>query len=301
MLRYSKLGIVELNVTNLSRSQDFYKNLLGLEPAPAASTEYSRYRCTDDSYSVVLHQSNTAGLKRVGWELDSIAQFDELYCALRTAEIKYEELSADECNQRLFQRAARIVEPFSCAVFEFYVWADNLQTTSWQPTVAKIQRLGHVAFWTPDPLACTDFLHNVLNFRFSDSIGDAVTFMRPFPSPYHHGIGVASAKKTGLHHVNFMVSDIDDVGKAFHRFNRHGVEIMKGIGRHPASGSIFLYFLDPDGLTLEYSFGMEEFPEDKPREARKLPLKPESIDIWLGPVDKRYATMGEVEKYQLEK
>ena len=96
-----------------------------------------------------------------------------------------------------------------------------------------------------------------------------------------------------------MVSNIDDVGRAFHRFKREGVEIMKGIGRHPASGSIFLYFLDPDGLTLEYSFGMEEFSEENPREACTLPLKPESVDSWLGPVDERYATMGAIESYQI--
>lgn len=37
--------------------------------------------------------------------------------------------------------------------------------------------------------------------------------------------------------------------------------VVFGPGRRPASTSVFLYFLDPDGMTLEYSFGMEEFPQ----------------------------------------
>lgn len=299
MLRYAQLGVVELNVTDLERSRNFYENMLGLEPVSSDLVGQARFRCTNDPYSIVLHESKTPGFKRVGWQLESVTQFDELFSALDEKNVRYESLNSTECEQRLFQQGARIVEPYSESVFEFYVWQDSIPVTPWTSTVAKIMRLGHIALWSPEKQKCTDFLEQVLNFRYSDSIGSAVTFMRPFPNPYHHGIGIAAGNKTGLHHVNFMVSDIDDVGKAFHRFNKNGVEIMKGIGRHPASGSIFLYFLDPDGLTLEYSFGMEEFAEHEPREARTLPLKPESIDIWLGPVDKRYATIGNVEKYTI--
>jgi 2,3-dihydroxy-p-cumate/2,3-dihydroxybenzoate 3,4-dioxygenase len=53
-----------------------------------------------------------------------------------------------------------------------------------------------------------------------------------------------------------------------------------GPGRHPPSGSVFLYFTDPDGFTFEFSSGMEEFPEVDPRAARHLPFVPESFDYW---------------------
>ena len=33
-------------------------------------------------------------------------------------------------------------------------------------------------------------------------------------------------------------------------------------------------------MTLEYSFGMEEFPELDPRPPRRLPMALESIDYW---------------------
>jgi 2,3-dihydroxy-p-cumate/2,3-dihydroxybenzoate 3,4-dioxygenase len=57
---------------------------------------------------------------------------------------------------------------------------------------------------------------------------------------------------------------------------------------------MFLYALDPDGLTMEYSFGMEEFPEENPRPHRVLPMRPESIDYWGGPTDPRLGTVGGV-------
>lgn len=297
MVRYSKLGYVELNVTNLKKSLVFYEKMLGLEFAGEGNQGELRFRCSDDPYAVVLHQSDIPGFKRVGWMLEDDQQFEPLYASLRANNVAFEIISEQECSDRLLGRACRIVEPFTEAVFEFYVLPKNYKPTAWNRSLAKIQRLGHIALWSPKKEQSTQFLNEVLNFKYSDSIGSAVTFLRCFPNPYHHGIGIAQADKTGMHHLNFMVSEIDDVGAAYHRFNDNHVPIMKGIGRHPASGSVFLYFLDPDSLTLEYSFGMEEFPEHAPREARTLPLKPESIDLWLGPVDARYAKTGVVEPY----
>ncbi len=56
---------------------------------------------------------------------------------------------------------------------------------------------------------------------------------------------------------------------------------MFGPGRHPPSESVFLYFLDPDGLTLEYSFGMEEFPERESAPAAAVAAGTE-VDRLLG-------------------
>jgi 2,3-dihydroxy-p-cumate/2,3-dihydroxybenzoate 3,4-dioxygenase len=92
-----------------------------------------------------------------------------------------------------------------------------------------------------------------------------------------------------------MVTEVDDIGRAIWRFNRAEVPIVNGPGRHPPSESMFLYFLDPDGLTLEYSFGMEEFPEVNPRKPRILEPIRESFDYWGAPVDPRKAAIGEIE------
>src|SRR3546814_6179117 len=77
----------------------------------------------------------------------------------------------------------------------------------------------------------------------------------------HHGSAIPAGPADCYNHVNFMVSDIDDVGRAINRMKAANVPIVFGPGRHEPSGSIFLYFLDPDGMTAEYSFGMEELDE----------------------------------------
>ena len=57
-------------------------------------------------------------------------------------------------------------------------------------------------------------------------------------------------------------------------------QLSLGPGEHHPWGRIFLYFTDPDRVTLEYSQGMEEFPEEGAREARRFEpskKKPERI------------------------
>jgi 2,3-dihydroxy-p-cumate/2,3-dihydroxybenzoate 3,4-dioxygenase len=79
--------------------------------------------------------------------------------------------------------------------------------------LAKIQRLGHVVWATPH-MTGHWFLPDVLNLR-SDSLGEGITFYRAFPNPYHHGIGIGRSARNHFHHLNFMVTEVHDVGRAW--------------------------------------------------------------------------------------
>ena len=74
------------------------------------------------------------------------------------------------------------------------------------------------------------------------------------------------------------------------------MDIVFGLGRHPPSESIFLYFLDPDGMTAEYSFGMEEFPVQDARKPRVLPPTQDSVDYWGAERDPRHGSRGSIEQ-----
>jgi 2,3-dihydroxy-p-cumate/2,3-dihydroxybenzoate 3,4-dioxygenase len=297
-IRYKKLGYVELNVSDLGRSRDFYEGLLGLQFVEKGPGGELRFRCSDDPYTVVLHQGDP-GHKRTGWMLEDEQQFEHLFCRLDAADVPYEELSRTECDERGFARAARMVDPNFGAQFEFYLLGSPGACT-FSPTLAKIQRLGHVVFGTPDLMGAVTFIRDVMNFGPSDYIGEVFAFFRCWPNPWHHGMGVGRVNRRVYHHTNFMVSEIDDIGTAIHRFNRAGVPIVYGPGRHVASGSAFLYFLDPDGVTCEYSFGMEQFPENDARDPRTLRPAPEVADMWLSPQDPRMAQIGAIEGCQIK-
>lgn len=289
MIRYRKLGRVELGVTDLQRARRFYQETVGLQYVGSGSSGEVLLRCDDDHHNIVLHASKSAGLRVAGFALEDSSQFEPLLGALRQAGLSPHEVPAEHCAQRRQQRAIRVFEPQVGAVIEFYLPEEDAPRP-FQATVARIQRLGHVVFNTPHAAKAITFWRDVLNFKVSDSIGDMITFMRCWPNPWHHGVGIARSECQSLHHVNYMVSEIDDIGRALARLRKADAPVVFGPGRHPASDSIFLYFLDPDGLTMEYSFSMEAFSEFYPREARQLPLAPEWLDYWGSNRDPRCFT-----------
>jgi 2,3-dihydroxy-p-cumate/2,3-dihydroxybenzoate 3,4-dioxygenase len=295
--RYRRLGYVALNVSDLDASRDFYVSLLGLQLAEARE-DICFLRCSEHHHDVILHRAERAGLRRIGWEMASADDLDRAKRHFEINHIRCHPLSTETCLELGLERGFRIIEPGTGATFEYFIGM-QLAPTPFVPTVARIARLGHVVLQTDNHAPTEKFLLETLNFRASDRIEGAVTFMRCFPNSLHHSFGLSHGPARGLHHINFMVTDIDDIGKALHRLQRHGVRIVFGPGRHPPSDSVFLYFLDPDGMTVEYSFGMEEFPELGAREARLLPKTLASIDSWGAVPDREFAAQGEIAVMEL--
>jgi 2,3-dihydroxy-p-cumate/2,3-dihydroxybenzoate 3,4-dioxygenase len=294
MIRYSKLGYVALNVSDLGRARDWYASMMGLQVNGAGETGELYFRAGPEHHSLVLHEAATPGLKRVGWELESDAQFDVVARELGRHGIGWRELDAGECRAAHIERAVRMVEPVTGVTLEFYGSGMQPMDTAFAPTVAKLQSICHVGIGTPRYREAIEFYERVLNFRTSDEIDGRINLMRCFPNPLHHSLAIAHADRNSLHHVNFMVSDDDDLQRARARFHAHGVPMVWD-GFHPPSGNTFLFFLDPDGLSLEYGYGMELFPENGARAHRVFPARPESFDSTGSARDGRMAAAGDIE------
>jgi 2,3-dihydroxy-p-cumate/2,3-dihydroxybenzoate 3,4-dioxygenase len=276
VIRYARLGRVDLNVTDLQRSRRFYSDVVGLQEICSASDAKAEFACGVDACFIGLHQANEAGLKSVGWELADLNQLPSLKAALAEQAAPFFLLPSSKGE---LDSAVGVTDPTSGAVHIIYCApeSDRPHTTV---THTRIQRIGHVVIASPDADRASRFFCDVLGFRESDRIERGTIFLRPFATKFHHGLGIARSDRPHFHHLNLMVTDIDDIGRAFHRLRHHGVTVAFGPGRHPVSGSVFLYFFDPDGLTLEYGFGMEEFADDDPRKPRVWPAGPASVDAW---------------------
>jgi 2,3-dihydroxy-p-cumate/2,3-dihydroxybenzoate 3,4-dioxygenase len=275
MIRYARLGRVDLNVTDLRRSRRFYGDIVGLQEIDAAGAA-AEFACGSDACFLTLHQASEAGLKSIGWELADLSQLQSLEVALTTHAVPF---SIQALRKREIGTGVCVVDPTCGAVQEFYCRLQGAAVCT-DVSHTRVQRIGHVVIATPDADRSVRFFCNVLGFRESDRIEEGTVFLRPFPTKFHHGLGIARSDRPHFHHLNLMVSDIDDIGRALHRMQKHGVTVAFGPGRHPVSGSVFLYFFDPDGLTLEYSMGMEEFDEDAPRGTRVWPAGLSSVDAW---------------------
>jgi 2,3-dihydroxy-p-cumate/2,3-dihydroxybenzoate 3,4-dioxygenase len=292
MGRYKKLGYVALNVSDVSRSAHFYEQIVGLTRVGMGKHGEVFLRCSDDHHNVVLYHG-PVGLARLGWQMENAGEVERMRKRAQAAGLVVTDVPSAETDQLRQDASIRISVPHVNLTFEFYS-AMARADEPFKPSVAKIERLGHVVVRTPRVADATACALEVFNFRHSDSIDGMVNFLRCFPNEFHHSLAFSRAEVNGLHHVNFMVSEIDDIGKAMTRLKRNEVPIVYGPGRHPPSESVFLYFLDPDGMTVEYSFGMETFDEAGAREARTLAAAPASFDHWGNVPDPRMGKTGAI-------
>jgi 2,3-dihydroxy-p-cumate/2,3-dihydroxybenzoate 3,4-dioxygenase len=279
-LRYKKLGYVALNVTNLERALAFHQDTLGLyrnrlvtEPGPALM--HSRNSWCD----VALYEGAAPGLRRIAFEVEAPEQLAIARTHLEALGIAMTDVPAESLHMFAQHEALRFNEPRTGLKIELFAGADASVPAHDGGIETHISQIGHAVVYVTDAPALIAFFVEHLNFRVSDFVGDAA-FLRCFPNPFHHSFAIVPGSENRLNHIDFLVDDLDDVGRALYRLKRQDVPIVFGPGRHPPSGSVFLYFTDPDGFTFEFSTGMEEFPEVAPRAPRHLPREPDSLDYW---------------------
>ena len=286
--RYARLGYVRLDVTDLERSRDFYANVVGLTAEDSADGALL-LRCSDKVCDLKLRQGETPGIKRIGLELESEGDLRAAQGYFESKGVAAWATPASEDEPRKLSLTAS----YCGLAIEFYV-APKDRRPRFTPSVAKIARLGHVVLNVSNFDAAMDFWVELLGFAVSDHVPGKIAFLRCPPNPLHHSLALIGGSVDGLNHVNFMVSDIDDVGSAIYRMKNNNVRIVFGPGRHKPSESIFLYFLDPDGMTVEYSFGMEEFAEHDPRPPRELAPTPDTLDMWGGRPEPAFGKTGAI-------
>ena len=302
--RYRKPGYVALNVSDVERTADFAYNIVGLERSGQGANGDVFFRCGTDRHCVILSKAERQpGFKRGGWDLETHNDVELAFGHFSDRGYAPEWLHAEEraaLNLSLTP-AFRVCDPFSGSMFEYYSGMD--QTIAKFPArLAKIQRFGHYGLSVPDVLGGAKHYEQDFGFVVSDYVSSFAALMRAFPNPNHHSFALAKSTtgKPHFNHLNFMVTDIDDMGQLQYRLQKHQVKIVFGMGRHPTSDSIFLYFLDPDKLTWEYSFGMEQFPESGARQARAMSARPEDFDVWGAVPEPEFSKTGEIETGTLQ-
>jgi len=285
-LRFARLGYCRLRTPDLSRSVAFYRDLVGLTVSRANATS-AWLRCSDKPYDLVVEAGSEAGISGIGFEVETEADLEQAATIAARLGLSPAWRDASACAEMKVRRSLCFTDPVSAIEIDLYVGQD-LETAPLGGELTRIVRLGHVVLNVCDLGAAHRFWVDELGFAVSDRVEGVAEWLRCWPNPLHHSLALLQAPANTLHHINFMVTDVDDVGSAMNRMKEAGVPIVFGPGRHLPSTSIFLYFLDPDGNTTEYSFGMELFEETGSRAARELEHKAEVMDMWGSRPDPRF-------------
>ncbi|HMP55039.1 MAG TPA: VOC family protein [Novosphingobium sp.] len=130
--------------------------------------------------------------------------------------------------------------------------------------------ISHVVWGQTDVDKALDFYTTRLGFRLTDMQKGVGCYIRCGRSTNHHNIALASADLTHFgfsgkfqfHHVNFGVTDIDEIMAGKNYLERRGRDTSgMGLGRHRISSELFLYLKSPAGGEIEYGADCDQVDE----------------------------------------
>ena len=113
-----------------------------------------------------------------------------------------------------------------------------------------------------DPQATERFYCELLGMRLSDRIevemapgfSLLITFLHA--NPRHHTVAFAAAPMPKrVHHFMLEVGAMDDVGHAYDRCLKAGIEIANTLGVHPNDRMFSFYARTPSGFDVEFGWG----------------------------------------------
>jgi len=116
-------------------------------------------------------------------------------------------------------------------------------------------RLAHVVLNSHDVAASQAFLARVLDFTLSDRT-KIMAFLRC--NSDHHSLALADADQDSLNHIAFLMPDLESVMRGGGRMKDAGHPIEWGPGRHGPGNNAFNYFIDPNGVAIEYTAEVQQ-------------------------------------------
>lgn len=267
-----RLRAVTIAVTDLARSTAFYTQTWGLQVAAEKPGSAVFLRATGrDHHCLVLNQGaagQRAGLVSVTFGVPDRAALLQLYERLVTAGVPTEQppralpAAGGGWGFAFHDPEGRV----------FKVVADREDRAEAEPAQTRPVALAHVVLNSTDAAAATRFFTDVVGLRISDRT-KKMSFLRC--NATHHVIAVADSGNTSLNHIAFEMASWNELMFGVGRLKEAGHRVQWGVGRHGPGDNVFAYFLDPDGLAIEYTAEVQQIDD-----ATHVPGTPEQ---WVRP------------------
>ena len=275
MSRITEIRYVGYGVTDLATERAFYRDVWGLrEVAAGDGMAYFAAQGGEEHHVVRLRASEVDRIDVIALAAPDRAAVDELY------------IKVEASGAKMISAPHGLVSPGGGYGFRFFS-PDGLtfeissdvergevrEISRWDGVPVKIS---HIVLHSPERLKLVAFFIEVLGFRLSDWLGDAMAFLRC--NSAHHRFAILPGPPC-LNHVAYDMQGIDGVMRGIHRLKQNRIEIGWGPGRHTAGNNVFSYFVTPGGFVVEYTAELEEVDDDG-WEAKVHAPEPLTMDQW---------------------
>ncbi|MBP2412213.1 catechol 2,3-dioxygenase [Arthrobacter stackebrandtii] len=251
-----RCAYMELVVTDLAASREFYVDLLGLHVTfEDADTIYLRTLEEFIHHNLVLRRGPVAAAAVAAFRVRTPADVSR-------AEAYYQALGA-RTERRLggfvkgIGDAVRVEDPLGFP-YEFFYEAEHVERLTQRYdlySAGELVRLDHFNQVTPDVPRGQKYLQD-LGFRVSEDIQDAAG--TTYAVWLHrkqtvHDTALTQGDGPRMHHLAFATHEKQNIIAVCDKMGalRISDRIERGPGRHGVSNAFYLYILDPDGHRVE--------------------------------------------------
>jgi catechol-2,3-dioxygenase len=265
--RIRQVGHVALTVRDLGRARDFYARAANLVPTleePGRVMLRSQF----EHHCLVLEQGRESTLAHLGFETLDDAATEELQAELRARGVPLREAPPEPGRLGL---AFQFQDPDGNWV-EVYRTMDRLAGIVSQG-LFRMDRLGHLTLLSTDVASLGSFYRSI-GFRVSDR-SPRGWFLRC--NADHHGLAMLAARRSGLHHHAYDVTDWSQIKLVLDWMFRQGIAPDAGPVRHGPGNNIAVYVRDPDGFRIEFYCEMEQIQDEEDHDREYVP----TFNLWL--------------------
>ena len=274
-----RLRSVTLVVKDLSESIEFYTKTWGLHVVHQGEHLVQLRARGQEHHVLELHQGSAPGLHSITWGAESQDDVKRMCERLKGLGIAIH-FEPHELNDHSGGFGFAFVDPEGRIhqVVSGSKTHTPLHIESLADDACPTQ-LSHVVVNSLDIAGMTDFLQSVLGFKLSDST-HKMRFFRC--NNNHHSIALADFGNVSLNHVAFEMGSWNELMFGVGRVKLAGYPLQWGLGRHGPGDNIFSYFLDPNGLVVEYTAEVQQItnPSWVPGTPEQWARPPERMDQW---------------------
>ena len=250
-----RCAYMELLVTDLAKSREFYVDTLGLV-VTEEDDEAIYLRSFEEfiHHNLVLRKADEPAVATFGWRVRSPEDLDK-------AEAYYKELGCEvrrgTHNKGIDQDAVRVLDPLGFP-YEFFYGTEHQHRMIFdydKQGAGALMALDHFNQVFPDVPNGATYLEN-LGFARSEDIkdDDGVTYAAWFHrKPIVHDTALTGGDGPMMHHVAFATYEKHNIIYICDKLGalRQSDRIERGPGRHGVSNAFYLYLRDPDGHRVE--------------------------------------------------
>lgn len=272
-----RIGHANLRVMDMDAALKHYENVLGMKVTLRDAAGNVYLKCWDewDKYSLILTQSDRAGLNHVAYKVQNDADLDSLQARIEAWGVKTTMLP--EGSQPTVGRMLQFNLP-SGHEMRLYAKKECVGTDvgSLNPDPWPDGLKGAGAHWIDHCLLMcemnpeggintvednTRFMAECMDFFLTEQIlvgpegnMQAATWMARSTTP--HDIAFVGGPTSGLHHIAFFLDSWHDVLKAADVMAKNKVRIDVAPTRHGITRGETIYFFDPSGNRNETFAGL---------------------------------------------